>query len=98
MALLLLELAPGNVQPVVPRVRRRLGRFPTPTGQEVAVLEAEDLDLEGAAALDHLLFAVGAETPEGEVAARAGAFVSLLVLVEGLGGKKKTKTRRGGEK
>ena len=61
------------MQPVVARVRRRLGRLPAPLGQEVAVLQAEDLDFEGSAALDHLPLAVGAEAPEGEIAARAGA-------------------------
>lgn len=60
---LTLGLAPWNTHSMGTFVRRDLGRFPPVLTQKGLVLEPEDFDLERAAALDHLPFAVGAKAP-----------------------------------
>lgn len=57
---------------MVPPIPGGFGRPPARVAEELSVLELEDLDLERTAAFDHLPFAVGAKSPQGEVTSRAG--------------------------
>lgn len=91
--MLVVSFALGGSYAVHPPVVRLLRGLPAQPAQQARVLELVDLDAQRPAALDHLLLAVGAEAPEGEVAAGAGAQGHEEVLlgeelegVAGLGG------------
>lgn len=59
-----MTLTLGSLDAVQTTVLGDLRGLPTLFSQEVLVLQFKHLDLEGPAALDHLLLAVTPETPE----------------------------------
>lgn len=65
-----------SMRTLVCRDRRR---FPPALSQEGLVFEPKDFHLERATALDHLLLAIGAEAPQGEISAGAGTCGNLIV-------------------